>query len=84
MSMDSAEVDGVDFRHFGPTATRIFEVAAQHDSILCCLEVAMNQMDTKSLVSVMADEERCKLLYMFLRDGWLFPIVEQPIVASNC
>ena len=84
MSMDNAEVDGADFRHFGPTATRLLEVGPQHDSILWCLEVAMNQMDTKSLVSVMADEERCKLLYMFLRDGWLFRIVEQPIVASNC
>lgn len=56
MFMDSAEVDRVDFRHYSPTATRIFEVAAHHDSILCCLVVAMNQTDTKSLMSVMADE----------------------------
>ena len=77
MFMGSAEVDGVDICHFGLTAPRIFELAAHHDSILCCLVVAMNQMDTKSLMSVMADE-------MFLQDGWLFSIVEQPIVASNC
>ena len=44
----------------------------------------MNQMDTKSLVSVVADEERCKLLYMFLRDRRLLRIVEQTIVASIC
>jgi hypothetical protein len=82
--MNSAELDSVDFRHFGPTARRIFEVAPQHDGIFWCFEVAMNQMDTKSLVSVMADEERCKLLYMFLRDRGLLRIVEQTIVASNC
>jgi len=56
MSMDSAEVDSVNIRHFGPTARRIFEVAPQHDSILWRLEVAMNQMDTKNLVSVVANE----------------------------
>lgn len=27
MSIDNTEVDGVDFRHFGLTAIRIFEVA---------------------------------------------------------
>lgn len=48
-NMSMEQVDGVDFRHLGPMATRIFEVAPQHDSILWCLEVAMNQMDTKSL-----------------------------------
>jgi len=41
-------------------------------------------MDTKSLVRVMGDEERCKLLYMFLRDRWLFCIVGSPLVGSNC
>lgn len=41
-------------------------------------------MDTKSLVSIMADKERCKLLYMFLQDRRLLRIVEQTIVASNC
>lgn len=84
MSMNSAELNSVDFRHFGPTATRIFEVAPQHDGIFWCFEVAMNQMDTKSLVSVVADEERCKLLYMFLRDRRLLRIIEQTIVASIC
>ncbi|CAM6003035.1 unnamed protein product [Sphagnum balticum] len=52
MSMNSAEVDSVDSHHFGPTATRSFEVAPQHDSMFWCFEVAMNQMDTKSLIEV--------------------------------
>lgn len=59
--MDNAEVDGVDFRHFGPTATGVFKFNPQYDSIFWCFEVAMDQMDTKSLVSPMADEERCEL-----------------------
>jgi hypothetical protein len=63
--MNSAELDSVNFRHFGPTATRIFKVAPHHFGLFWC-EVAMNQMDSKSLLSVVADEERRKLLYMFL------------------
>ena len=82
--MNNAEIDDVDLNHFGLTVTKVFEVISQHNSILRCFEVAMNQMNIKNFVNVMTNEESCKLLYLFLRNEGLFRIVEQFIVASNC
>lgn len=41
-------------------------------------------MDTKSLLSVVADEERCKVFYVVVQDRWLLRVIEQPIVTSTC
>lgn len=45
--------------------------------------MTVNQVNTKDVLGVMSDEDGCKILYMFIIDGWLVTVVAQCVVSEQ-
>jgi len=80
--MNSTKIDGADVVRVGPAAARVLEVLPQHDSILRDLEMAMDQVNSKGVMGIVADEQRRKVLDVFISNWWLCGVVQKSIVAK--
>jgi hypothetical protein len=80
MSADSGGINCIDFSNLrlGP-----FDIGAKQGNYLSDLEVAMDQMDAKDLVSVVADKQSSEVLDMLVWYERLISIIAEPVISMN-
>ena len=81
--MNCTSVDAVDLGRLCPAKGRIFEISPDHDGALGNLEMAVDQVNSKDFLSVVADEQSRKIRNMLVCDRRLIAVIEKSIVPTG-
>lgn len=81
--MDGRLVELVDIRGLGPAHVWVLEVGADHDGAFRDLEVAVNEVNAKNLLGIVADEQSRKILDVLIRNVRLGFVVLEAVVPGG-